>query len=235
MQITSNLPNTTVTKSLTKELKLEVDSVIKSMQICYPSSEWDNYTLDDVLQSMMFVDIINFKEAWVTIGETWGTIGYDWRTVFSKHFLGLLMGNRMFEISNLLELEFLDVVANCDAPEHVVVSSCLELSFNDSTERNNGLVKQAYTCSYKNESFNLLINKDETYIGKTDVWGANGITLLNPEAKFETALEYLSSITPQDHCHYYLRNGKWETLYMTEQLDTLDGIDIFVHRGHFSK
>lgn len=226
MQITSILPNTTVTKSLTKELKLEVQLVLEAMQLSYPSSEWDNYSLDDVLQSMMFVDIINFK-------ETWDTIGYDWRTVFSQHFLGLLMGNRMFEISNLLELEFLDVVANCDVPEHVIVSSCLELSFDDSTERNNGLVKQAYTCSYKNESFNLLINKDETYIGKTDVWGANGITLLNPEAKFETTLEYLLSITPQDHCHYYLRNGKWETLYMTEALDTLDGIDIFVHRSRF--
>lgn len=226
MQITSNLPNITITKSLTKELKLEVQLVLEAMQTSYPSKEWDNYTLEDLLQSMMFVDIFNIK-------DTWETIGPVWERTFSQHFLGLLMGNRMFEISNLLELEFLDVVANHDVPEHVIVSSCLELSFEDSTERNNGLVKQAYTCSYKNESFNLLINKDETYIGKTDPWGANGITLLNSTMGFETALEYLGSIIPQKHYHYYLRNGQWDSLYMTEPLDTLDGIDIFIHRSHF--
>lgn len=227
MQITSNLPNANITSlTLTNELMEGLQLVLEAMQMSYPSNEWDNYTLEDLLQSMMFVDIINIK-------DTWETIGPVWERAFSQHFLGLLMGNRMFEISNLLELEFLDVVANYDVPEYVIISSCLELSFEDSTVRNNGLIKQAYSCSYKGESFNLLINKDETYIGKTDQWGANGITLLNPTMGFETALEYLGSIIPQKHYHYYLHSGQWDSLYMTEPLDTLDGIDIFIHRSHF--
>ena len=227
MQIKSNLPNTNITKamSLTKELKLEVQLVLEAMQASYPSKEWDNYALEDLLQSMMFVDIFNVKDIWETIKPYW-------KRAFSQHFLGLLMGNRMFEISNLLELEFLNVVA-LDVPEHVIITACLEMSFEDSTVRNNGLIKQVYSCSYKGESFSCLINKDETYIGKTDQWRANGVTLLNPTMEFETALEYLLSIRPQKHHHYYLRNGQWNALYMTEPLDTLDGIDIFIHRSHF--